>query len=128
MMRKLLVYMLLACYLLSFQQARQLLKIPELVEHYAAHSMRDRQTDVMSFIKMHYWDAPVKDADYQQDMRLPFKSHDYSAAMVSLQAPPRTFEFHLSIDVMPDIAAHHFTYSETYYPSVFLKIWQPPKV
>lgn len=105
-----------------------MLKVPELVEHYISHISRDPHTTVISFLKMHYVDTPVKDADYQQDMSLPFKCQDYSNVNFSVLALPKTFEFHLFEYIIPEAAIHNFAYSEACCPSVFLKIWQPPKV
>ena len=72
-MKKSLVYVLLFVYLFSFPEMRQLLKVPNLVEHYISHKIKDRNTTLYSFIKMHYLDEQKQDADYKQDMQLPFK-------------------------------------------------------
>ena len=77
---------------------------------------------------MHYLDAPVKDADYAQDQKLPFKTHDISVSAFSITTPPKKVEFNFE-HKCPNIEEQHtFAYSESFYPSVFQKIWQPPKI
>lgn len=126
--KKFLTYLLLSVYLLSFPEARQVLKLPNLVEHYISHTLRDQRTSLYSFCKMHYLDAPVKDADYSQDMKLPFKTHDFSVASVVITVPPKAVELSFPRSMVTSYMRQHFTYSENFYPSVFQKIWQPPKI
>ncbi|HMU08256.1 MAG TPA: hypothetical protein PKC37_10120 [Kaistella sp.] len=127
-MKKLLTYFLLSLYLLSFTEARQVLKLPNLIEHYISHELRDKNTTLYSFIKMHYLDAPVKDSDYNQDMSLPFKTHDLSPISINLVVPPKKIEFSFEQKKLFVEKKQNFAYSETFYPSVFQKIWQPPKI
>ncbi|UBB90772.1 hypothetical protein J4771_05345 [Candidatus Kaistella beijingensis] len=127
-MKKLLTYFLLSLYLLSFTEARQVLKLPNLIEHYISHELRDKNTTLYSFIKMHYLDAPVKDSDYNQDMSLPFKTHDLSPISINLVVPPKKIEFNFEQKKLFVEKKQNFAYSETFYPSVFQKIWQPPKI
>ena len=79
---------MLFVYLVSYTEVRQVLKLPELLEHFAEHKSKDHRTTIFSFIKIHYIDAPVKDADYKDDMKLPFKTHDCSVASNSITTPP----------------------------------------
>ncbi len=77
---------------------------------------------------MHYLDAPVKDSDYNQDMSLPFKTHDISPIAINLVVPPKKIEFNFEPKKLFVEKKQNFAYSETLYPSVFQKIWQPPKI
>lgn len=128
MVKKFLTYFLLTLYLLSFTEAKQVLKLPNLVEHYISHTLKDKNTTLFSFIKMHYLDAPVKDADYNQDMKLPFKTHDFSVFSFTFTTPPKKIEFNFEHKCSNIEEQHNFAYSESFYPSVFQKIWQPPKI
>lgn len=127
-MKKYLVYVLLFVYLFSFPEMRQLLKVPNLVEHYISHKIKDRNTTVYSFIKMHYLDEQKQDADYKQDMQLPFKSHEICALSVPVAALPAVFTFTFDSKSEPVSVVRTFIYSEKYYPTVFGKVWQPPKL
>ena len=77
---------------------------------------------------MHYIDEQVKDSDYNQDMNLPFKTHDVSMASINLVFPPKKIEFNFEHKPLKIEEQHNFTYTESFYPSVFQKIWQPPKI
>ena len=61
-------------YLFGATNACQVLKLPLLVTHYLKHKQESPYITLDSFIKMHYIDAQPFDADYAQDMQLPFKS------------------------------------------------------
>ncbi|MEC5144755.1 hypothetical protein [Chitinophaga sp. 212800010-3] len=65
---------LLALYFLGTTEAGQILKLPLLVEHYVKHKADDPNITIFSFLKMHYTGPVVYDADYAQDMQLPFKT------------------------------------------------------
>ena len=127
-MKKWLTYFLLSIYLLSFTEAKQVLKLPNLVEHYISHEIRNKNISLFKFIKIHYLDEQVMDSDYKQDMSLPFKTHDFSTISINLVIPPKKIEFSFEPKKLFVEKNQNFTYSETFYPSVFQKIWQPPKI
>lgn len=77
---------------------------------------------------MHYLDEQQKDSDYSQDMKLPFKTHDYSFSAISITIPPKRVELTFPVNKIFIEKKLNFIYSETFYPSVFQKIWQPPKI
>lgn len=127
-MKKTLVYFFIITYLFSFCEVRQLLKLPNLVEHYISHKLKDTDTTLFSFIKMHYLDETVVDSDYNQDMKLPFKTHDVSVTHFNIVFPPKKLEFNFEFQPLSIENQQHFSYTEKFYPSVFHKIWQPPKI
>jgi hypothetical protein len=65
---------ILTVYTLGATNACQLLKMPLLVTHYVKHKSESPFMTLRSFIKMHYIDPQPFDADYAQDMQLPFKT------------------------------------------------------
>lgn len=115
-------------YLTSFCEVRQVAKLPKLVQHYISHKIADHDISVYAFFKMHYLDEQKKDKDYSEDMKLPFKTHDFSSTLITLNIPPEKenliFTHHL---IYVDYSTN-FSYSEKFYPSVFQKIWEPPKI
>jgi hypothetical protein len=126
--RKFLTYFFIAAYLFSFTETRQVLKVPNLIEHYFFYKQHYANPTVFEFIKIHYLDKQEKDEDYDQDMQLPFKTHNFSIASVNLIFPPKEVKFDFEHSVLPINEQHNFVYAESFYPSVFLKIWQPPKI
>ena len=127
-MKKWFVYFLLFTYLISFSEVRQLAKIPNLIEHFISHKLSDSGMSVFAFIKMHYIDEQVKDKDYKQDMKLPFKTHDFSSTILNLNIPPDSSNFNILQESIHVDYSSNFSYSEKFYPTVFSKIWEPPKI
>ena len=66
--------LLLFIYMLGATNACQFLKLPLLVSHYIKHKKESPYITLASFFKMHYVDPQPFDADYAQDMQLPFKT------------------------------------------------------
>jgi hypothetical protein len=60
--------------MLGATNACQLLKLPLLVSHYIKHKKESPYITFGSFFKMHYIDPQPMDADYNEDMQLPFKT------------------------------------------------------
>ena len=107
----------------------QLLKLPFLIEHFMEHKEQNKDITLMEFLYLHYADGDVKDADYEEDMKLPFKSHNNSAttsiigvvvnSVLKIVIHPKT-NF-----VQPKVA---FISEESFFVSSYLSnIWQPPK-
>ena len=127
-MRKFLTYLLLSVYLLSFSEVKQVVKFPLLIEHYVEHTIKDPSTTLYSFIKMHYLDKQVKDADYQEDMRLPFKT--MSPTFISIH-----FNNHQNLlDMLGkhELPNHHqkqsFFYSEPSTSTSVTEVFRPPVI
>jgi len=72
--KKAVAIFLMALYLLGTTEAGQVLKLPLLVEHYIKHKGESPGITIASFFRMHYVDPQPYDADYRQDMELPFKT------------------------------------------------------
>jgi hypothetical protein len=122
------VYFILFTYLTSFCEVRQIAKLPNLVEHYVKHKIANPDMSLYAFFKMHYLDKQIKDKDYKEDMSLPFKMHDNFTSFLTLNIPPeKTVIFAQHHSIYVDISSD-FSYSEKFYPSVFQKIWEPPKI
>jgi hypothetical protein len=65
---------LLVIYLFGATDGHQLLKLPFLVSHFVKHKRENFNITIAAFLKMHYVDPQPMDADYAQDMQLPFKT------------------------------------------------------
>jgi hypothetical protein len=66
--------LLFITYLFGTTDACQLIKFPLLVSHYVKHKRENSRTTLGTFLKMHYVDPQPLDADYAEDMQLPFKT------------------------------------------------------
>ncbi len=117
---------LLTVYLFSATELHQLIKLPVLIEHYIEHKEQNNNLSLWFFLYMHYADTSTKDADYDQDMKLPFKSHsECSSLSIAVTVPPQ----------FPDLIKSFFSekkefsaYNENVVSSAFLSfVWQPPK-
>jgi len=73
-MRRWSAILFLFTYILGSTNACQLLKLPLLVSHYIKHKKESPDITLGSFFKMHYIDPQPMDADYNEDMQLPFKT------------------------------------------------------
>ena len=124
--KKYLVYFLLVTYLFSFTEMKQALKLPNLIEHYINHKVKDPKTTLFSFLKMHYLDAPVKDADYKDDMKLPFKTHDLSFVSINLNLPPKEIEFTVITRKIIQKKNNLFVYSEHFTVPQYSSVFRPP--
>lgn len=127
-MKKWFIYLFILTYLCTFTEVRQLSKLPNLIEHYISHKALDGEMSVFAFFKMHYIDEQIKDSDYLKDMKLPFKTHDFSGISITLNIPPEKATISLRRNLVFVDDSNNFSYSEKYYPSVFQQIWEPPKI
>ena len=61
-------------------------------------------------------------------MKLPFKTHDFSGSSITLNIPPEKAIFEVQHQSVYVDYSTNFSYSEKFFPSVFQKIWEPPKI
>jgi hypothetical protein len=107
----------------------QLLKLPFLVEHFMEHKEQNKEITLMDFLYLHYAHGDVKDADYEEDMKLPFKSHSNSVTTSIVDVVANTV---LKIVIHPKpnfvplkviIISEEAFFASSYHSN----IWQPPK-
>jgi hypothetical protein len=123
-MKKYIAYFFISIYLFSFTEAREILKLPNLVEHYISHIINNENTSIYSFIKMHYLDDQVLDSDFNQDMKLPFKKVEaVYAANISL---PVLFTYHLQIPTFYKEKTLIYSKSQDFKSSFLESIFRPP--
>ena len=75
---------------------------------------------------MHYAMGDVKDADYDKDVKLPFKSHDNCVtSFINVYLPTQKV---VIIKPLEFIENKYFKPQDNLLPSSFLSnIWQPPR-
>ncbi|MEN5307946.1 hypothetical protein ABE425_10545 [Chryseobacterium cucumeris] len=126
-MKKLISILLLFLYLVSTTELYQLLKIPELVEHYFEHKELNPDMTLTAFLKTHY-DHPVKDGDYGKDQKLPFIIH----------SAPLSLVFTINQGFSFETGPYHFSSLESHkipskdedlcYKGFLNSVWEPPRV
>lgn len=126
-MKKIISILFLSVYLLSATEIGQLLKLPELVSHYAEHKEQNQQMSIWDFLYMHYINDFKKDADYAKDMKLPFKASENTAHLMSSVCPTSLEITHItpvaySARIKKPLIDHP-EFSNQYLAA----IWQPPR-
>jgi hypothetical protein len=127
-MKKFIALTLLSLYLLTATELRQLLKLPLLVEHFAEHKSQNHSITLWNFLCMHYANGNVRDADYDKDMKLPFKSNSCcnSCASLVFLISEENITFPVSIFTEERKSASNF-YTSLVSASHLKAIWQPPQ-
>jgi len=127
-LKKLIAILFCCAYLFSTTELHELIKLPLLIEHFAEHREQNKHITSWRFLYIHYAMEDVKDADYDKDMKLPFKSHDNCVAgnttiylslseKLSIQTPVQFLE------------KKSFETEDQFLHTSFLSnIWQPPRV
>ncbi|MBL7918770.1 MAG: hypothetical protein JNJ40_00560 [Bacteroidia bacterium] len=103
------------------------MKLPLFVKHFIEHKSKDAKLTLPEFIEMHYANADVRDADYDEDMKLPFKTHNACIGIAGISFIPNSFEDLLIHPVLSEENSYS-NYQERFLTSSYLSfIWQPPK-
>ena len=127
-LKKVFAISFLFIYLFTTTELSQLLKVPLLVEHFIEHREDNRHISLWQFLCIHYAKGEVRDADYDRDMQLPFKTHDYTLSVISNTYAP-LFES-VSIQLTKQIVEKKIfaIKDEVLLTSFLSNIWQPPRV
>lgn len=75
---------MLLVYMFCYSEVKQLLKIPTLIQHFNEHRTGDPSISFLQFIAIHYNGIFEKDADYQRDQQLPFRTSECLSSTVSV--------------------------------------------
>jgi hypothetical protein len=128
MMKKNIALFFLFAYLFSTTHTIEFLKIPILLSHYKEHKGENKNLSFFDFLVIHYGNGFPKDADFDKDMKLPFKSipssNTFSVAFFATsdffckEKQQDYFKFNKNL-----FFEYRFNYS-----CLFLNtIWQPPR-
>ena len=135
-MKKAIAILLLTTYLFSTTELSQLLKLPALVNHFIEHQDENKDLTLWEFMDIHYAHGIVKDADYEKDMKLPFKTMENFSIQISIAVPPSFIvsSFYLTSFVISNKNIYTYLKKDTHILSndsltaVHLSsIWQPPR-
>lgn len=123
-MKKYFSIFLLTIFLCANTSIGQLLKFPNLIEHYMDHK-KDSSSNSISFVDylvLHY----SKNAENHLDHKdLPFKTFDTSTCSLFVFT---NFNYQISL-VKPLVSnPKQFLYSESFQSNLIPSIWLPPKI
>lgn len=126
-LKKIIVISLLSIYLIPLTGLIQLVKVPVFIEHFISHKDKEANLSFIQFLDIHYFHGDVKDADYDKDMKLPFKSNGEFTNTIEFSYIPNNFH-NFSIKTIPAENKSYSIYSEKFLPSSYYSsVWQPPK-
>ena len=112
--------------MLGSTQLGQLLKLPGLIQHYAQHKKTNPSMNFFFFFYIHYAHAFEIDEDFEEDMKLPFKTTERGNSGISNFVPVS----------FPDVSNKSFTdlkitFFQKKDPSLssqhLSSIWHPPR-
>lgn len=98
-----------------------------LIEHYIEHKAENKNITFFGFLEMHYAHGDVKDADYDKDMKLPFKTISLNTAALAFYYPP-SFSISCTKQIFVTTHKQKFPSTVVHFSSSNLDaIWQPPR-
>lgn len=113
----------------SMTEIHQLLKTPKLVEHFLEHKSENKGITLISFLEMHYLNGFTKDADFEKDMKLPFKaSQDNCFSFVVVLPTPAKFELNTDPSLFEIHTPNIIQKRQVFISNYLSAIWQPPKI
>lgn len=126
-MKKTIAIFFLITYLFSTTALSQFLKLPAFVNHFIEHKQQNKDLTIWQFLCIHYAHGDVKDADYDKDMKLPFKTHNNTAAEISVAEPPFFLIINNKRTYTNTKKKTHILKNDSVISAYLSSIWQPPQ-
>jgi len=104
-----------------------LLKLPKLIEHYRMHCQWEEKISFFAFITDHYTTDTSNDADYSEDMKLPFKTINTCNHCIASFVPMTPSIKMVKREPFKEQVRHQFNNTSIYTSAFLNNIWQPPK-
>jgi hypothetical protein len=124
-MKRAIAIVFLSAYLLSSTELHELFRLPLFVEHFIVHNQQ-QDISLKDFIVLHYFSGDIRDADYADDMKLPFKGHWDLSSFRSLCFIIPFTTVRQSGALAFSVEYNHYIHS--FMPSAQIEnIWQPPR-
>lgn len=99
-----------------------------MVEHYYEHKALDPDMNILTFICMHYAHGNVKDADYDRDMQLPFKTVCFDHIISAYDNIRPEGPYIVRINSSENTSILRPTEKSFHLLHVPHGIWQPPRI
>lgn len=124
-MNKLVTFFLITVFLCANTSIGELLKVPNLIEHYKQHIQEASNVGVkfVDFLKEHY--SKNSENDLEEHQNLPFKTFDH-ASNVLIVFP--ISQFQLENKNVAIVSNKRFVYKNSFKSNLFTSIWLPPKI
>ncbi|MFN7044318.1 MAG: hypothetical protein ACK4M1_03910 [Flavobacterium sp.] len=124
-MNKLIVYILIFVFMCANTSIGQLLKVPNLIEHYIEHKNELTTVSIsfIDFIESHYSKNAENNPEEHQD--LPFKTFEISSNVFFLVA---TTNFQIQSVKALISSKQKFFYNKSFKSHLIDSIWLPPKL
>ncbi len=124
-MSKVIAFFLITLFLCTNTSIGQLLKVPNLIEHYKEHKgiVNTTSSSFIQFLKVHYSENTKNKEKEHQD--LPFKTFDSSVNHLFTFV---ILNFQLSYKRTTFKAKKVFFYTNSFKSNLFTSIWLPPKL
>jgi hypothetical protein len=102
-------------------------KIPALLAHFQQHQQESPTINFLQFIALHYLNGSPHDSDYDQDMKLPFKSYTTTLTVNALE-PASVVHYNSPTFIQWNNSPQYITLNSTpLFTNYANNIWQPPK-
>jgi len=125
--KKVISIFFLTIYLFSTTEAVELFKLPVVFQHYHEHKAIDKDLSFLSFLDIHYMHGSPRDADYDRDMQLPFKTPVHPTIIATGYISPTPISF-IALKVFFIEKKQHLIYNTTGYSfNYHSSVWQPPR-
>lgn len=123
-MKKIIVLFLITIFLCANTSIGQLLKVPNLLEHYKEHKNEDETSTISfsQFIKLHY--SKNVDDNHEEHQNLPFKTLDNVVSVFTFCFSQ--YQFHFVKLLIEN--RRKFFYKFFFKSSLIASIWLPPKI
>ena len=124
-MNKLVTFFLITVFLCANTSIGELLKVPNLVEHYKQHIQQasNSSASFVDFIIDHY--AKNTDNDLDEHQNLPFKTFDHTSNVLFVFP---ISHFKLETEKVAIVTNETFVYKNSFKSNLFTSIWLPPKI
>lgn len=129
-MKKIISIFFIVIYLFSFTIAKEIIKLPAFISHYKEHNAANKEITLVDFILLHYLNGSEKDKDYQEDMKLPFKTQDNISCLMNIVLDlPKTFILEIDKNLCINLHLDNIFYpSKDYILNNYHSIFQPPEL
>lgn len=124
-MNKLVTFFLITVFLCANTSIGELLKVPNLIEHYNEHIQEASKSGVkfVDFLKEHY--SKNTENDLEEHQNLPFKSFDHTSNVLFVFP---ISHFKLETEKVAIVTNETFVYKNSFKSNLFTSIWLPPKI
>lgn len=122
-MNKVVAFFLVTVFLCANTSIGQLLKVPNLIEHYIEHKNEAETNSFVQFIKVHY--SQNTENNQEEHQNLPFKTFENTTNVLFVFSFS-TFQLER---IKPLISVKKkFFYKKSFKSNLFTSIWLPPKI